>query len=73
MAILNCFVFLKPVFFFDQDEIADIERFVKFIATALHGFSKNIFSPYGTMYLTLYFIMLQNGQTYFKNHAVFTP
>ena len=23
--------------------------------------------------LTLYFIMLQNGQTYFKNLAVFTP
>ena len=43
---------MKPVFFFDQDEIADIERFVKFIAN---------------------FIMLQNGQTYFKNHAVFTP
>ena len=25
------------------------------------------------MYLTLFFIMLKNGQTYFKNLAVFTP
>ena len=26
-----------------------------------------------TIPLTLYFIMLKNGQTYFKNLAVFTP
>ena len=26
-----------------------------------------------TILLTLYFIMLKNGQTYFKNIAVFTP
>ena len=36
-------------------------------------FMKYIVSVVFTETLTLYFIILKNGQTYFKNLAVFTP
>ena len=34
---------------------------------------ETVISQIAKRILTLYFIMLKNGQTYFKNLAVFTP